>query len=172
VSRFSRENVGASTSHILMGLHGLLQESLYLFYYIRKGKVKFSLVLTNWELRHEDVRGSGCIDPRILDLRKSWGWLVNFTPQPLYPRGNWFHTHWIKGWVGPRTGLDHVEIRKSCPHRDSNFDPSAARLVASRYTDGAVLYTGRALKVESRNSSWWRNRRLSSRWRRIKAHGA
>jgi hypothetical protein len=30
VSRFSRENVGASTSHNPMGLHGLLQGYLYL----------------------------------------------------------------------------------------------------------------------------------------------
>jgi hypothetical protein len=32
VSRLSRENVGASTSHKPMGLHGLLQGSLYLIY--------------------------------------------------------------------------------------------------------------------------------------------
>jgi hypothetical protein len=31
VSRLSRENVGASTSHNPMGLHGLLQEQLYIF---------------------------------------------------------------------------------------------------------------------------------------------
>jgi hypothetical protein len=33
---------------------------------------------------------------------------VNLTPRPLYPRG----THWIGGWVDPRTGLDDVEKRK------------------------------------------------------------
>jgi hypothetical protein len=31
-------------------------------------KVK-SLCLINEALRHEDVKGNGCIDPRILDLR-------------------------------------------------------------------------------------------------------
>jgi hypothetical protein len=32
VSRLSRENVGASTSYNPMGLHGLLQRELYLFF--------------------------------------------------------------------------------------------------------------------------------------------
>jgi hypothetical protein len=44
-------------------------------------------------------------------------------------------THWIGGWVGPRTDLDDVEKRKSCPHQNSNSDPSAFQPVASRYTD-------------------------------------
>jgi hypothetical protein len=30
------------------------------------------------------VLGSGCIDPRILDLGTSWSWVVSFTPRPLY----------------------------------------------------------------------------------------
>jgi hypothetical protein len=33
-------------------------------------------------------------------------------PLPLYPRGKSHGTHWIGGWVGPRTGLDDVEKRK------------------------------------------------------------
>jgi hypothetical protein len=33
VSRLSRENLGTSMSHKPMGLHGLLQGQLYLFYY-------------------------------------------------------------------------------------------------------------------------------------------
>jgi hypothetical protein len=35
-------------------------------------KVKFSLTLTNSALRHEDVWGSGYIDPRVLHLGTSW----------------------------------------------------------------------------------------------------
>jgi hypothetical protein len=44
-------------------------------------------------------------------------------------------THCIRGWVGPRTGLEDVERRKFCPYLDSNSDPSAVQPVASRYTD-------------------------------------
>jgi hypothetical protein len=36
-----------------------------------KKKVKLSLCLTNQALRHEDVWGSGHIDPHILDLGTS-----------------------------------------------------------------------------------------------------
>jgi hypothetical protein len=35
-------------------------------------KVKLSLCLTNQAIRHEGVWGSGCMDPRILDLGISW----------------------------------------------------------------------------------------------------
>jgi hypothetical protein len=31
--------------------------------------------------------GSGCADPRFLDLGTSLRWVVSFTPRPLYPRG-------------------------------------------------------------------------------------
>jgi hypothetical protein len=34
----------------------------------------------------ENVWGSGCTDPRILDLGTSWRWVVCFTSRPLYPR--------------------------------------------------------------------------------------
>jgi hypothetical protein len=37
-----------------------------------KGKIKMSLCITNEALRHEDVWGSGCIDPHFLDLGTSW----------------------------------------------------------------------------------------------------
>jgi hypothetical protein len=47
--------------------------------------VKVSLCLTNYALRHEDVWGSGCTDPRILDVGTSSRWAVSFTPRHLYP---------------------------------------------------------------------------------------
>jgi hypothetical protein len=31
--------------------------------------------------------GSGCIDPRFLDLGTSWRWVFSVTPRPLYPQG-------------------------------------------------------------------------------------
>jgi hypothetical protein len=51
-----------------------------------KGKVKLSLCLTNEALHHEDIWGSGCIDPHFLDLGTSWRWVVSFMPLPLYSR--------------------------------------------------------------------------------------
>jgi hypothetical protein len=37
-----------------------------------KKKAKLCLCLTTQALSHEGVRGSGCIDPRFLDLSTSW----------------------------------------------------------------------------------------------------
>jgi hypothetical protein len=56
-----------------------------------------------------------------------------FTPEERAPG-----THWIGGWVGPRAGLDDVEMRKFFPHRDSNSGLSVVQPVASRYTDCAI----------------------------------
>jgi hypothetical protein len=56
-----------------------------------------------------------------------------FTPGEWAPG-----THWIGGWVNPRTGLDDVERRKSYPYRDSNSDPSAVQPLASRYIDCTI----------------------------------
>jgi hypothetical protein len=47
-------------------------------------------------------------------------------------------THFIGGWVDPRTGLDDVERREILLYRASNSNPSAVQLVASRYTDCAI----------------------------------
>jgi hypothetical protein len=52
--------------------------------------------------------GSVCMDPRILDLCNSWRRVVSFTTRPLYPGERAPDTHWIGGWMGPRTGLDAV----------------------------------------------------------------
>jgi hypothetical protein len=73
-----------------------------------------SIVLTDYALCHKGVWGSGCIDLRI-DLGTSWRWVVRFMQRLLYPRRKNTPppgTHWIRGWVGPRTGLDDVEKRK------------------------------------------------------------
>jgi hypothetical protein len=40
-----------------------------------KGKI---VSVPNYSLRHEDVWGSGCIDPGFLDLGTSWMSVVNF----------------------------------------------------------------------------------------------
>jgi len=38
--------------------------------------------------------------------------MVSYTPRPLYPLGKSSGTHWIGGWVGPKTGLEAVTERK------------------------------------------------------------
>jgi hypothetical protein len=47
-------------------------------------------------------------------------------------------THCTGDWVGPRSGLDDLEGRKSCSYWDSKSDPSAIQPVARRYTDYAI----------------------------------
>jgi hypothetical protein len=47
--------------------------------------------------------GHGCIDPHFLDLSTS-SRPGRFTPRERAPG-----THWIGGWMGPRTGLDDME---------------------------------------------------------------
>jgi hypothetical protein len=49
-------------------------------------KIKLSLRLTNYALCYDDVWGSGCIDPRFLDLGTNWKCVVSFTPQGKSPR--------------------------------------------------------------------------------------
>ena len=50
----------------------------------------------------------------FFNLGASWGWMVNGTPMPLYPREKDPVT---EGRVGPRADLDGCG--KSRPHRDS-----------------------------------------------------
>jgi hypothetical protein len=45
-------------------------------------------------------------------------------PAALPPGKKTPGTHWIRGWVGPRAGLDDVK-RKIFLYRDSNSEPSA-----------------------------------------------
>jgi hypothetical protein len=66
--------------------------------------------------------GSGIIAPSVLTSTLNGGkWSDTrsgfFTPWEI-TRG----THWIGGWLGPRSGLDAVGRQKSGPCRDSNPD--------------------------------------------------
>jgi hypothetical protein len=51
----------------------------------------------------------------ILDLGTSWRRVISFTPRPFYPREIAPGTLWIRGWVGPRAGLETMEKRKIVP---------------------------------------------------------
>jgi hypothetical protein len=102
-----------------------------------KVKVKMSLCLTNWALRHEGVWRNGCIDPHFLDLGSSWKRVVTFTPRPLYPLGKNPGTHCIWGRVGSRVGLNDVK-KILDPIGTRTEIPSAVQLEASSYTDSVI----------------------------------
>jgi hypothetical protein len=86
-------------------------------------------------LLHEDIWVSGSVGPLSLDLGTSWRLVASFTPRPFYPEEITLGSHWIGGWVGPRTCLDDLE---KILDRTGTRTP-AIRPVASRYTDYAIL---------------------------------
>jgi hypothetical protein len=49
----------------------------------------------------------------ILHLGTRWRCVIGFTSRPLYPRGKIPGTNSIRGWVGPRDGLEAVERKKT-----------------------------------------------------------
>jgi hypothetical protein len=72
-------------------------------------------------------------------------------------------THWIGGWVSPKTYLDAVVKRKiPSPRRESNPDHLIVQPVAQRYTDWAipavrfyyVIDNNRALLICNNSLSW------------------
>jgi hypothetical protein len=58
-------------------------------------------------LRHEDVWGNGCTDPRFPDLGISWRWWPASRPGRFNPV-----IYWIGSWVSPGAILDDTEKRK------------------------------------------------------------
>jgi hypothetical protein len=83
-------------------------------------------VLNHYILRHEGVWGSGCIGPYFLVLDTSWSSVVSFTSEE-----GACSAHWIRGWVGSRTGLHDVEKRKFFPPPALELRP-LGRLVRSQ----------------------------------------
>jgi hypothetical protein len=65
-----------------------------------KVKIKFTLSQATKTQRGVDVELYS-----FLNLGAGGGWVVNITPQPLYPRER-PGTHCVVGWVGPWAGLD------------------------------------------------------------------
>jgi len=69
--------------------------------------------LLNKTQRHEDVRESGSIAPRILNLGTTWRSVVSFTLPPLYPRGSCPRYTFDMRLGGPGVILDVVAKRKN-----------------------------------------------------------
>jgi hypothetical protein len=85
----------------------------------------------------------------VLDLDTIWKWVVSFTPQSLYPRRNCPGTHWIGGYMGPRSGLT-LWIRKKSLAPTGDRIP-AVQPIARRYTDWALPYSDLRLYVDKIN---------------------
>jgi hypothetical protein len=93
---------------------------------VGKGKV-VAMLFFNLALRHEGVLGEGRYSSThsLTSPLDGGKWSASrsgrFTPRERAPG-----THWIRGWVGPRDGLNAVSKRKiHSPRRDSNSDHPA-----------------------------------------------
>jgi hypothetical protein len=98
------------------------------------------LCLTNWGLRHEGIRMSGCMDPYFLHFGTTWGWVASFTPRPLYPGEHPPPPVRIgqeAGWAAEPVWTTWRK-ENSWPYRDSISDPTFVQLVLSRYIDCAI----------------------------------
>jgi hypothetical protein len=67
------------------------------------------------------------------------GWVVSFTPRPLYPQGRTPSTYWIGSWVGPRAVRD-AAVKRKIPslRRESNPRTPTVQSVVQSYTDWAI----------------------------------
>jgi len=88
---------------------------------------------------HEDIWGSGGIDPCILNLSTRLRWSGSlpghFTPGERAPV-----TNWLGGWLDHRTGLDMV-MKRSNPLPLPGLQSLVIQPAASHYTDWATLAT-------------------------------
>jgi hypothetical protein len=84
------------------------------------------LCLSNYGLRHKDAGEIEGTAPRSLVALDRGEWSVSFTPWPLYPGDTTPYTHSIRGWVGPTTVVDSVDINVF-NFQESDPDSSAAR---------------------------------------------
>jgi hypothetical protein len=75
--------------------------------------------------------------PRIPDLGTTWMWVVSFTGL-FTPRERAPGTHWIRGWVGTRSGLDCVEKRKISPLQELELPTSPPSSALPDYADCTV----------------------------------
>jgi hypothetical protein len=112
----------ATTPHVLFPGEFLYHVHKELLYQKRiegkgKGKVKVRPI-TGHEGPEGEWRYSSTLS---LNLGARWGWVVNSTTRPLYPRER-PGTHCVGGWVSPRAGLGGCG--KSRLHRDSIPGPS------------------------------------------------
>jgi hypothetical protein len=102
------------------------------FLYI-KIKVKLSLCF-NWAPRHEGVLGEWWYSSThsLTSALDGGEWSAS-RPGRFTPRERASGTHWIGGWVGPRTGLDAV-VKKKNSQPLSGLELPIIQPIAQRYT--------------------------------------
>jgi hypothetical protein len=139
-------------------LHGYIITSILMLHYLtsvfntvllsKSSKGKVVLVLNSLTTTAWRRMGSGCIDPRSLDLGTSWRWAISFTPVERATG-----TNWIGGWVDPRAGLDDTEKWKIVTPTGLKLRPfaSPARTFVSFYLTSLLCLTttvvGRSIKI-------------------------
>jgi hypothetical protein len=105
---------------------------------LRLGKKKSKVVLQLYQLsiRHENVWGSGCRGPRLLDLGIRLRHVHSFKPRPLYSgdRTPLFPLVMKLRWLHSRSGHYTEEINLAVPGNRIR----TLQLVASYYIDRAI----------------------------------
>jgi hypothetical protein len=84
-------------------------------------------------------RGSGCIDPHLLELSTSWRWVVTFMPLLLYPQGKrtWYPLDRRLGWTLQLVWMIWRN-EKLWPYQNSNPNPSVVQPTGSRYAENTI----------------------------------
>jgi hypothetical protein len=81
-----------------------LKQELHVKMIFNSKKIKLSLCLTNYASFHEDVWGSGCIDPRTLDHGTRWEWSASCCDR-FIPG-----TYWYRRLYGPQNCFHDVKM--------------------------------------------------------------
>jgi hypothetical protein len=112
-------------------------------------------------LDHRPWRPTGTVQLHLyslFNLDSRWGWVVNATPQPLYPGERENQYAFYRGLSGPQG--ESGQGRKIPP--PLGFDPTTAKPVASLYIDCAspapmMVQSGTEIcsKATTNNHSYW-----------------
>jgi hypothetical protein len=84
----------------------------------------------------------------LFDVGTRWNLMISFTPPPLFPREIASGTHWLRRYVGPRTGMDDMERRKILPLQGLEVQPlgrpvQRGRSVNICHDSRELIFTGR-----------------------------
>jgi hypothetical protein len=87
----------------------IILSAFFMLFKADKVKVILSLRLINETPRHEDVLGSGSLAPPFLTSSLYGCEWLGLRPCRFIPGVIATGTHYMGGWMGPRTGLNTVE---------------------------------------------------------------